>query len=146
MIAAISLVISILAIVISLGAFYYTKRQVEILEDQESRRQREEESLKAWAQKFDEAVRAALKIGPPIIQRADTQIKAYGVVCPHHELRSRIETYLVNHDRGDNFSARQTSSDLLRMPIVQRTITELLECVERFKAEDPGNAKKLGLL
>lgn len=148
MLAAISLGISILAILISLGAFYYTKRQVQIMEGQESRREREEEDLKTWALKFDEAVRVALKIGPAWIHTTQygAATNALGVVCPDPGLRQRIETYLVNHDRGDNFSPRQTSSDLLRMPIVQRTITELLECVERFTVEDPANAKTLGLL
>jgi hypothetical protein len=143
-IAVVSLVLSVLAIAISLSAAYYSKRQTEIMEGQESRREREEESLRAWAQKFDEAVSYVLKIGPSWIHRPTGQTNAYGVVCPKPELRQRIETYLVNR-QGDHFSARQTSSDILRMPIAQRTITQVLECVERFKGEDPGNANKLGL-
>jgi hypothetical protein len=60
---AISLVLSILAILISLRAFYYTKRQTDIMEGQESRRQREEKSLAEWVLKFDRAIRALQNVG-----------------------------------------------------------------------------------
>lgn len=144
LLAAISLLLSIAAILISILSFRYTKRQTEIMEAQESRRTREVENLKLWEQRFNEAVSAVLKIGPSWIHTKDGLTNAYGVVCPQPQLRQRIEAYLVNR-QGDHFSARQASSNLLGMGIVQRTITELLECAERFKREDARNAAKLGL-
>ncbi|SRR6266581_2697760 len=144
LLAAISLILSIAAILISIFSFRYTKRQTEIMEAQESRRTREAANLKLWEQKFNEAVSAVTKVGPSWIQTKNAQTNAYGIVCPKPELRQRIEAYLVNR-QGDHFSARQASSDLLGMSIVQHTITELLECVEHFRQADPGNATKLGL-
>ncbi|HET8922503.1 MAG TPA: hypothetical protein VFN26_05850 [Candidatus Acidoferrum sp.] len=68
LLAAISLILSIAAILISILSFRYTKRQTEIMEQQESRRTREAESLKLlWEQqKFNQVVSGSLKIGPPL--------------------------------------------------------------------------------
>src|SRR6516165_6895278 len=104
--AILSLGLSIIAILISLRSVRYTKRQTELMEGSESRRQREEQDLELWARKFEEAVACALKIGPPWIQTTRGQTNAYGVVCPNPELRQRFETYLVNQRNG-NFSRRQ---------------------------------------
>ena len=61
-------------------------------------------------------------------------------------LRQRIETYLTYRDpEHRNDHARQPSGELLRMPIVQQTIQEVLERVEKFKQAEPENWEKLGL-
>jgi hypothetical protein len=143
--AAVSLALSVLAILISLTAAYYSKRQTEIMEAQESRREREEWVLIEWRTKFDKAVRAVLSIGfSKLIQLPTWQSTAYGTILPSAELRQRIETYLVHQD--GRFMARALNDDVLRSQIVQTTITEVLEAVERFKVSDPDNARKLSLL
>jgi hypothetical protein len=149
-IAAISLILSVVAILISLKAERDTRRQTVLMEQQESRRQSEEKSTAEWAKKFDEAVGAVRAIGPkmlpPRLPERDYSGQAYPTVFSDVALRQRIETYLIDADPGRNrFSARQASSDLLRMPLVQQTIQEVLTRVKRLKETEPDTAKLLGL-
>jgi len=149
---AFSLGLSALAILISLLAVYYAwrqahyaKRQTEIMETQETRRRQEERNTAEWVEKFDKAVAAVLKVGPSFIDRGGgTSTNAYGVALPNPEMRQHVETYLVER-KGEHFAARLTNGELLRMPIVQRTIQEVLDCTQKFKENDPDNANRLGL-
>src|SRR5260370_23111939 len=102
LLAAISLILSIAAILISFFSFRYTKRQTEIMEAQESRRTREAANLKLWVQQFNEAVNAVTKVGPSLIQTKNAQTHAYGIVCPKPQLHLRSTAYLVNR-QGAHF-------------------------------------------
>jgi hypothetical protein len=141
---AISLLLSIIAIVISVRAFRYTKRQTEIMESQESRKQREDQSMVEWAAKFDEAASAVVTIVPRSIFGTGTP--GYPSIFPDGELRTRIEAYLIDADFGRNrFTARQANPEQLRMPIVRQTIQRVLDRVKEFRESDPENARRLGL-
>jgi uncharacterized membrane-anchored protein YhcB (DUF1043 family) len=149
----ISLILSAAALGVSVAAFVYArrsfsaqKRQTEIMERQEARKQREDQSTVEWAAKFDEAVRLVQSIGPKFMQTPQALTTAYGSIFADATMRHRIETYLINADPGrKRFSARQANSEHLRMPIVQQTIQDVLDCVKRFKENQPESAKNLGL-
>jgi len=142
--STISLVISAVAILVSLGSVYYTRRQTQLIEKEQTRKQREDESMAEWAAKFDEAVRVVQKIAAQRI--SDSVGRAYSVIFKSETLRQRIEANLIDPDIGrERFPARKASSDDLRMSIMQQTIQEVLNCVQEFKETDPENARKLGL-
>jgi hypothetical protein len=149
-IGLISLGFSMAAIVLSVWALIYTKRQAEyarrqteLMEQQESRKKREDATTDEWAKKFDEAVAQAMTIAPKWFNNSRGAV--YPCVFQDQELRQRIEAYLIIADFGRNHHvARQMSSDLLRMPAVQRTIQEVIDNVKKFKETDPA-AKALGL-
>jgi len=139
-----STIFSAVAILISLGSVYYTRRQTQLIEKEQTRKQHEDESAAEWAAKFDEAVRVVQKISTQRI--SDSVGRASCFIFKSEMLRQRIETYLIKQDLGrEHFPARKASSDDLRMPIMQQTIQEVLDCVKKFRETDPENARKLGL-
>jgi hypothetical protein len=145
-ISAVALLVSVAAFVYGARSFYAQRRQTELMEKDQARRQSEDESAAQWAAKFDEAVAAVLKIAPGYTETGGQSRNAYGWVFPK-DLQQRIESHLIHADFGrSQFAARQASSDSLQMPPVQQTIQEVLDAVKKFKATDPGNAKRLGLL
>jgi hypothetical protein len=150
-IAIISLVLSVAAILLSGWALLYSKRQAEyakrqtdLLEEQDVRKKREDADTEKWVPKFDEAVRQLMNIAPRIFANSNGPVYPYVFQDPSQ--RQRIETYLIiQPDRGRlHYIPRQASTELLRLPIVQQTIREVLDKLQEFKATDP-NAKGLGL-
>ena len=145
-----SLFLSIVAILVSGWALRYTRRQAEyakrqtdLMEEQEARKKREDASTEEWTRKFDEAVGEVMKIAPKLFPN-NSLGSVYWYVFSEPE-RRRIETYLINAERARNhYTARQTSGEILRMPIVRQTIQEVLDKAKQFKETDP-NANGLGL-
>lgn len=73
-----------------------------------------------------------------------SQTNAYGLAFPA-ELVGRIERYLVEERSSrSTFRARQMDASQLRLPPLQETITQVLECVKKFRQDWPEEAKKLG--
>lgn len=111
------------------------------MEAQEARRQTEAESIQEWSRKFDTAVRLLLAIEPKIF--TDSRGRAFVYIFPEDDLRSRIETYLIEADLGRNlFKARPVAAELLLMPIVQQTIQQVLDRVQEFRKKDPVSAAR----
>ncbi len=144
-ISLISLLLSVIAILLSLRSIYYTRRQTEIMEEKREQKRHEDESTAEWAAKFDEAVSAILKIEPYWIETKSAKTNAFGLAFPDSAVQQRIENSLVEGKFGRGLRARQMGSDQLRLPSVQQTITEALDCVRKFKQAWPDDAKKLGL-
>ena len=139
----ISLALSGIAIWVSFRAFFYTKRQTEIMEGQEVRREREDQSIMEWAPKFDEAARLVVAMVSRCV--FSYELPHYSTVFSDENLRTRIQQYLMDADFGRNrFTARQANSDQLHLPVVQQTIKEVLDRVKQFRESDPENARKLG--
>lgn len=143
----------VLAIVGALGGLcgliglYYAWRQTSFMKQQLEMIRREQAVAEELASKFDEAVNAVLRVTPKFIQSTKGfTTNAYGLVFPDPDFRQRIESYLIEADIGRNrFHARPLSSDQLRLPVVQKTIAQVLDCVKRFKEENPIDAKNIGL-
>lgn len=136
--------LSVIAILVSMRAFYFTKRQTVIMETQEARKRRDDESTAEWTGKFDEAARAATSIASRSI--FDHTAPSYVSVFPDGELRTRIQSYLIDADFGRvRFSARPANVEHLRMTIVQQTIQQVLDRVKELREREPENARKLGL-
>jgi hypothetical protein len=143
---SIPLLLSVIAIVISLCSVYYTRRQAKLVEKQEARKLLEEQSTEDWEKAFDEAVGALLKIYPAWIPGASGSTNAYGVIFSDVALRQRLETYLIDVRRSSiHPDRRQVSPELLLSPTVQHTIHEVLECVKKFKEARIEDAMRLGL-
>jgi hypothetical protein len=147
--AIISLFLSIVAILIAGWALLYTKRQADyakrqtnLMEEQDARKKREDATTGEWARKFDDAVGQVIKIAPKNFPSSLGRV--YDYIFSDID-RQRIEKYLINADLGRNYyTARQTTGEQLRMPIVQQTIQIVLDKIETFKKTD-NNAKGLSL-
>jgi hypothetical protein len=145
-VSTISLLLAVIAILVSLGSVYYTRRQTQLIEKEQTRKQREDKVTAEWVAKFELAVDAAVKIAPSWIHSGAGQTNAYGLLFPDPAFRQLIEAHLIVTDRSrSSYSPRAASVEQLRMPIVQQTIQGVLDCVKKFKETDPENARKLGL-
>jgi len=145
-IALLSLLLSLVAIWISTRSVRFTKRQTELMENQEARTKRGDAIVAEWGPKFHEAVRAVLTVWPKFIVSSSPSGPAYPRVFPDSDLRLRIETYLIDADLGRHrANARPVADELLRRPTVQETISQVLDSVKQFKEKDPGSASKMGL-
>jgi hypothetical protein len=142
----IPILISIYALWVSIESRKYTRAQVELMQEQERTRERERAIEDEWAQKFDDAVSAVQKVASAWTQTPGGQTNTYGLAFPGPDLVPRIERYLIEEkmSRGP-VRARQINAAQLRLPIVQETITQVLDCVERFKREWPGETVRLNL-
>jgi len=149
LIAIISLVLSVVAVLIAGWALLYTRRQADyaqrqtnLMEEQDARKKREDATTDEWARKFDDAVGQVVKIAPKNFPSSLGRVYYY--IFSDID-RQQIEKYLINADLGRNYyTARQTTGEQLRMPIVQQTIQVVLDKIKKFKETD-ANAKGLGL-
>jgi hypothetical protein len=133
-------VIASVALVIGLTAAYYGRKQVVLITQERSRRQREEQELAAWSNRADKAIAHLLSIiprwltgGPGVASRP-----LYPMIFPDKTLRRSIETYLVLNDMGRNMvQARTLTPELLRLPAVQETITRVEDRLATVRIESP---------
>ncbi len=142
--AIIPIFIALYALRVSLRAEKYSRAQVDLMQEQETKREREQASKDEWSAKFDAAVSAVQKLGPHWMHAKGSQTNAYGLAFPA-ELVGRIERYLVEErSTRSTFRATQMDASQLRLPPLQETITQVLECVKKFRQDWPEEAKKLG--
>jgi Arc/MetJ family transcription regulator len=143
--AVIPILIALYALRVSLRAEKYARAQVELMNEQERKREREQATQDEWSAKFDAAASAVQKLGPHWMQANGSQTNAYGLAFPA-ELRERIERYLIEErsSRG-TFRARQIDASQFRLPPIQDTITQVLDCANKFRQNWPDEAKKLRL-
>src|SRR5258708_5005728 len=114
------------------------------MQEQKQESERELARQDEWSAKFDAAVSAIQKLGPHWMHAKGSQTNAYGLAFPA-ELVGRIERYLVEERSSrSSFGARQMDASQLRLPPLEETITQVLECVKTFRQDWPEEAKKLG--
>jgi hypothetical protein len=148
-----ALALSILPILISLIAIWlawdakrYARVQVDLMREQEQKRDQERATDDEWAVKCDAAVTAIQKIMPHWMQASSGLTNAYGLAFANQALRARIERYLTVERIGPGpVRARQIGVDQLRLPVVRETITQVLDGLAKFKQNYPDESRKLGL-
>lgn len=143
--AVIPILIALYALRVSLRAEKYGREQVQLMQEQETKRGREQASQDEWSAKFDAAVSAVQKLGPHWMVANGSQTNAYGLAFPA-ELVGRIERYLIEErsSRGI-FRARHMDASQFRLPPVRDTITQVLDCANKFRQAWPDEANRLGL-
>jgi len=142
----ISTPIALYALKVSMESRTYTRKQVELMQKQEEEQRRDRATEEEWAAKFDAAVSAVLKTAPTWTKTPEAQVPTFALTFPDQVLIGRIERYLIEgslHLRP--VVARQIQATELRLPIVRETITQVLECVEKFKRDWPDEAARLKL-
>ena len=143
--SVIPILIALYALRVSLRAEKYAREQVQLMQEQETKREREQASQDEWSSKFDAAVAAVQKLGPAWMTTKNGQTNDYGVAFSG-ELRGKIERYLIELISSYGpIRARQLDASQLRLPPVQDTITQVLDCANKFALAWPDEAKKLGL-
>jgi hypothetical protein len=99
-----------------------------------------------WAKKFTDAIFALSNALPRTLSDGPA---GFAALVPDKETRTRIETYLIEPERssysGATVKARTLSPEHLRSSAVQRTIQDVLDCVEKLKRENPDIARRLRL-
>jgi hypothetical protein len=141
----ISLVLSIIALLVSFLALSYTKQQADLMKRQQAR----EKEAQLWTEKFAEAVDLVFTIRPKQIMSpgVESQRNAYPVVFPDPSLRTRIESHLIRVSAIRSIpDPRQPTREQLGMPEMQSTIEDVLRCVKEFQQTNPGEAKQIGLV
>jgi hypothetical protein len=148
MIAAISLALSALAILISLGALFYAWRQTHLMQQQEEERQRENQAVKEWTEKFYRAAALAAKIRSMWLSfvPGGAPTNVYGHVFRDPELQGRIAFHLISIDSSHSTAqVRPVTPEQLSVPAMRKTITDVLDRVEQFKRDNPANAKQFDI-
>jgi hypothetical protein len=104
------------------------------------RREREKDD-QVWAERFTSAASTVAKIGPSLTIRApegDFVTALWAFVFPDVGVRGRILQYLVEADgRGNTFSVRLMSDELLRRQEIRRVVDETLKCINAFRDKYP---------
>lgn len=145
-VADISLALSVFALLISTASVYYTRRQAADAKREEVDRMNEDAELARWMSQYDAAVRQVLIIAENFFSNQDASNMSYPAIFPDSDLQRRIEMYLIDADWvRPRFQTRQVTIDLLRTPIVQQTIRNVLDCTKRFKENHPHSAQELDL-
>jgi len=122
--------------------------QLEVMREQLQTTKRQEGTVTEWASKFDEAAAALTKISPGSVQTGpNTVLVAYEAVFKSGDLRRRIESYLGTRTSWRHkFRPATLTSEQLQNPVVQQTIQDVLDSVEKFKTEHTDFARALRLL
>jgi len=138
-------VITLLGFLITLRGWQNQKKQTRLLEQQLKEAKDLDKRVNGWYVKHGKAVAFLMKISARWIGPT-TNINAFPEVFPEIFLRSLIETYLGGFSKiSDRFEPSKISRDNLLNPVVQKTINDILESVEKFKSEKPDWAKQLDL-
>jgi hypothetical protein len=99
-----------------------------------------------WEHKFTDAISALSNALPRTLIDGPS---GFAVLVPDKEMRTRIETHLIEPERssysGTTVRARTLSPEHLRSSIVRRTIQDVLDCADNLRSENPGIARRLRL-
>jgi hypothetical protein len=60
--------------------------------------------------------------------------------------RQRIEAHLIQRNSNRDMQVRSLPNEQLRLPHVRKTITDVLDALEKIKHEHPGLAAAMGIL
>lgn len=129
----------------ALRAEKYSRAQVDLMQEQETKREREQAKVRRVVSELRCGRFRCSKAWPSLDAcKGAAKTNAYGLAFPA-ELVGRIERYLVEERSSrSSFRARQMDASQLRLPPLQETITQVLECVKKFRQDWPEEAKKLG--
>ncbi len=124
--------------ILTLIGVYYTKKQVDLLRE-------DSREKKLWSTKHAEAVSLVIKTHNWITMNG-AQTIAYSHVFNDPAIRQWVETYIVHMDwPRSTMTPRVLEADQFALPIVQDTIKNAIETVQRFKRDHPADAAKLNL-
>ena len=136
MIAKIALILLIVAVIIVSG-LWTLQRTIKQF--------KRETSTLDWRVKFEHAAGLASRIYSAWLQLTPgTQTDASTAVFPDSELRGRIESHLISIS-GGRALVRPVTPEQLSTPGMQKTITDVLNCVEQFKRANPAGARQIGI-
>lgn len=135
----VALGIAIWGVAANLRQYKLAKRQ-----DEEAKEQKKEDE--EWSAKFGLAASSLITIGKKYIATTQPQGYGYHIVFHDLELRQRIEAYLINLSSNLDMQVRSVPPEQLRLNDVRKTITDVLDAVEKVKKKHPDVATKLSIL
>ena len=139
--ALVALGIAIWGATANVRQYRVAKRQ-----DEDARRQKKEDE--EWSLKWSQAAKSLVNIG----RRYTTGGKTYGqgfvfdLVFPDPPLRNRIEALLIERGPNGDISMRSLANEQLRLPHVRKTITDVLDEVEKVRRGSPELGRAMGFL
>jgi hypothetical protein len=137
----------IASLIIQLLQTKATRDQVRVMRDQLNVIRNQESDAEEWATKYDGAATLLSRIAAGmIIVGPSKTIPAYDQIFADEELRGRIERYLGRRNWWKNaFNASRLTKEQLQNPVIQNTISDVLNNVDKFKAEHTDWARSIGL-
>jgi len=126
----------------------YQRKQTQLSQQLVKASQEQEQEYVDWSTKYEKVSDALTRIYPKVIFTGPSRgVNAVEVVFPDRALRGRIERYLC-HRKGwwGRFEPAKLSREQVLNPILQELIEQVLEAIERFKAEHSDWARAVGLL
>ena len=130
---------------LSLIGIYYTFRGVQYAREQLDLSKSDGQERRSWAEKHGQAFGLILQTNKWMLFEGANQ-QGYHVVFRDAQLRTMIETYLIEWDSGrNNMHPRVIDAAYFSLPLVQDVIQKTIETVDRFKQEHPAQANTLDL-
>jgi hypothetical protein len=137
----VALAIAIWGVTANVRQYNLAKRQ-----DEEAKKQKEEDD--EWSLRFGRAAKNLTNIGRRYMSGGKTygQGSGFDLVFPNAELRQRIESLLIFRNSNRDITARSLPNEQLRLTHVRKTITDVLDAIEKVKRESPDLAGAMGIL
>jgi hypothetical protein len=123
------------------------RKQTQLIQQQVRAVLIQDERYAEWTRKQEQAMDALTKICVGTVNTGRGMHAALAVVFPDKDFRERIERHL-GHSKGfwSKFEPTKLSKEQLLNPVVQQVIQDVLDTVEKFKAEHMDWARAIKLL
>src|SRR5713101_4553157 len=112
----------------------YTRKQARVMQEELGRLLRQDNRAEEWAKKYDEAAALLTRIFPGKFPTGPSVMTgAYTYIFQSEALRGRIERYLGRRGFWGAFQPTLPTGEQLQNPVIQDTIQQVLDLVEKFK-------------
>lgn len=137
----VGVVIGLCALAISVGAFLYTRKQTQLMEEQDRARKAEEKDELNWSERFERLVSRLSRISRTLMiqpRGENIAIPLYQTIFSDPRFREALETYIVTADpAGGRLTPRNPRPDELRRKVLRDTIEKAEQCMQSFQEHHP---------
>jgi hypothetical protein len=134
--------LTVASLVAAAIAVFYAIKQTNIAAAMKATQDEEQREVRNWQLKHEAIATQLACINLQLtVQLPGThhQTTLYSTVFPTAELRSRIETYIIElADNRTRFVPRKPTPHELRSPTLRQTVERASELLDQFKAHNPG--------
>jgi hypothetical protein len=144
----INTLLGLIALAIAVWGVTANVRQYNLAKKQDEEAKKLAKEDETWSLEFERVAKNLAKIGNRFTSGGKTygQGVGYDLVFPDMELRQRIEAHLIQRNSNRDMQVRSLPNEQLRLPHVRKTITDVLDALERIKKEHPDLAAAMGIL
>ena len=144
----INTILGLVALGIAIWGATANVRQYRLAKRQDDDAKKQKREDEEWSLKFGLATKYLVNIGRRYTAGGKTYGQGFGydLVFPDVALRQRIDSLLIERNSNRDIRGRSLPNQQLRLPHLRKTITDVLDAVEKVRTESPELAAAMDIL